>query len=186
MKLVRARLGDIVDLRCSIPSLVHRIGKSVDGHFRNRIQSQHKVGGEAAVEIGERVVRFQPVHDVAVGEGGKAVEFHVAVPVAAADEIVAASRRIDQRSRRKLQRVGQVAARIRQILQRRRIESGGGVCVFRVDEWGFAADLNRLIGSRHFKREIHGLLLAQAGNDVVILLRIEAWGFHSDGIGARL
>jgi hypothetical protein len=98
VKLIRAGLGDVVDLRCSIPSLIHGIGKSVDGHFRNRIQSQHEVGGEAAVEIGERVVRFQPVHDVAVGEGGESVEFHVAISVAAADKIVAAARRIDQGS----------------------------------------------------------------------------------------
>ena len=66
VKLIRAGLGDVVDLGCSIPSLIHGIGKSVDGHFRDRIQSQDKVGGEAAVEIGERVVRFQPVNDVAV------------------------------------------------------------------------------------------------------------------------
>ena len=106
VKLIRAGLGDVVDLRCSIPPLIHGIGKRVDGHFRNRIQSQDEVGREAAVEIGERIVRFQPVHDVAIGEGGQSVELHVAVPVAAADKVVAASRRVDQGPRRKLQRVG--------------------------------------------------------------------------------
>ena len=106
VKLIRAGLGDVVDLGCSIPSLIHGIGKSVDGHFRNRIQSQDEVGGKAAVEIGERVVRFQSVNDVAVGEGGQSVELHVAIPVGAADEIVAAARRVDEGARRKLQRVG--------------------------------------------------------------------------------
>jgi hypothetical protein len=106
VKLIRARLGDVVDLGCSIASLIHGIRKNVDGHFRNRIQSQDEVGGKAAVEIGERIVRFQPVHDVAIGEGGESVEFHVAIPVCAADEIIAAARGIDQGSRRKLQRVG--------------------------------------------------------------------------------
>jgi hypothetical protein len=38
----------------------------------------------------------------------------------------------------------------------------------------------------HFEREIHGLLLAQAGNDIVISLGLEAWRFHLDGIRARL
>ena len=114
MKLIRARLGDVVDLGCSISPLIHGIGKRVDGHFGDRIQSQHEIGGEAAVEIGERVVRFQPVNDVAIGEGGQAIELHVAVPVGAANEVVAAARRIDERSGRKLQRVGQITARIRQ------------------------------------------------------------------------
>ena len=69
VKLIRAGLGDVVDLRRSIPPLIHGIGKGVDGHFGNRIQSQDEVGGKAAVEIGERVVGFQSVDDVAVGEG---------------------------------------------------------------------------------------------------------------------
>ena len=51
---------------------------------------------------------------------------------------------------------------------------------------GLAAYLNRLIGSGHLKREIHGLLLAQARNDVVILPRIEALRFHPNRIGTRL
>ena len=186
MKLIRARLGDVVDLRCSIPSLIHRIGKCVDRHFRNRIQSQDEIGGEAAIEIGERIVRFQPIHDVAIGKRGESVEFHVAIAVAAANKIVAASCRIDQRPRRKLQRVGQVPSRIRQVLQRRRIQGCGCVGVFRIDERGFAAHLNRLIGPRHLEREIHSLFLAQPRNDVVILPRIEARCFRSNRIGARL
>jgi dihydropteroate synthase len=106
VKLIRAGLGDIVDLGCSIPSLIDGIGKSIDGHFGDRIQPQDEVGGKAAVEIGERVVGFQPINDVAVGEGRQAVKFHIAIPVGAADEVVAATRRVDEGSRRKLQRVG--------------------------------------------------------------------------------
>ena len=186
VKLIRARLGDVVDLGCSIAPLIHGIGKSVDGHFRNRIQSQDEVGGKATVEIGERVVGFQPVNDVAVGEGGQAIKFHVAIPVGAADEIVAAARSVDEGSGRKLQRVGQIPAGIRQILQRRRIQSGGCIGVFRIDEWGFAVDLNYFIGSSNLKREIHGLLLAQTRNDIVILLRFEAGSFRFDRVGAGL
>jgi len=54
---------------------------------------------------------------VPIAEGGESVEFHVAISVAAADKIVADAGRIDKGSRRKLQRVGQVASRIRQVLQ---------------------------------------------------------------------
>ncbi len=71
VKLIRAGFGDVVDLGRSIAALIHRIGKSVDGHFGNRIQSEHEIGGKAAVEIGKRIVRLQSVHDVAVGKGGQ-------------------------------------------------------------------------------------------------------------------
>src|SRR5229473_1618152 len=33
VQLIRARLGDVVDLGCSIPPFIHGTGKSVDGHF---------------------------------------------------------------------------------------------------------------------------------------------------------
>jgi len=49
VKLVRPGLGHIIDLRRSIPPLIHGIGKSVDRYFRNRIQSQNEVGGKAAI-----------------------------------------------------------------------------------------------------------------------------------------
>ena len=66
MKVIGTGFGHIVDLRRAIASLIHRIRKRVDRHFRNRIQPQDQVGREAAVEIGKRVFRFQPVNDVAV------------------------------------------------------------------------------------------------------------------------
>ena len=35
VKLVRARFGDVVNLRRAVPALIDRIGQSVDGHFGN-------------------------------------------------------------------------------------------------------------------------------------------------------
>ena len=66
VKLVRARLCNVVDLRRSVPSLVHRVGKRVHRHFRYRVQSEDEVCRESAVQICQRVVRFQTVNDIAV------------------------------------------------------------------------------------------------------------------------
>ena len=145
VKLVGAGFGDVVDLGRSVSSLIHGIGKGVDGHFGDRIQPQDEVGGEAAVQVGERIVGFQPIDDVAVGQRRQAVEFHVAIAVRAAHEIVAAARRVDERAGGKLQRVGQIAAGIGKVFQRRRAQRGGGVGVLRVDERSLAADLNGLL-----------------------------------------
>ncbi len=105
VKLVRTRFCDVIDLRRSVPSLVHGIGKRVDRHFRYRIQSENEVCRESAVQIRQRIVRFQSIDDVAVRESGQSVELHVAVSVRAADEIVAAARRVDQRACGELKRV---------------------------------------------------------------------------------
>ncbi len=144
VKLIRARLGDVVDLRRSVSSLIHRIGKRIDRYLGDRIQAQHEIGREAAIQIGQRIVGFQSVNDVAVRERGQPVEFHVAVAVRAADEIVAAAGRVDQRAGGKLQRVGEIAAWIGKILQGRGIQGGGCVGVLRVEDRSFAADLNGL------------------------------------------
>lgn len=65
--------------------------KEIDRHLGDRIQPQHEIGGETAVKVGERVIRFQPVNDVTVEEGRQAVELHVAVPVCTANKIIAAA-----------------------------------------------------------------------------------------------
>ena len=136
---------------------------------------EDEVGGEPAVEIRQWIVGLQAVDDVAVGERGQAVEFHVAVSVGATDEIVAAAGGVDQRAGGELQRVGQVAAGIGKIFKRRGIQRGGGVGVFRIDERGLAGHLDGLLGVGELEDEIDGLLLAQAGDDVLILLRLETW-----------
>src|SRR5271169_4923353 len=115
MKLVRPRLSNVVDLRRSVPPLVHRVGKRVYGHFRYRVQSQDQVGRKPAVQVRQRVIRFQAVNDIAVGEGGQPVELDVAVSVGSADEVVATARRVHQRPGRELQRVGQITAWIRKV-----------------------------------------------------------------------
>ena len=128
MKLIRARLGDVVDLGCSIAPLIHGIGKCVDGRFRDQIG--------IATRLVERPL-FRLVsgsfvssrHDVAIWQAAR--NFHVSVPGCVANKVVAACR-VDQRSRGKLQRVGHVAAWIRQVLQRWRIQNGGCICVSRL------------------------------------------------------
>ena len=99
MELVRSGFGDVIHLGRSVAPLIDRIGKGVDGDFRNRIESQDEVGGEPAVQIGQGIVGFKPIHDIAVGKRRQAVELHVAVAVRSAHKIIATSRRIDQRAR---------------------------------------------------------------------------------------
>ncbi len=66
VKLVGPGFGDIIDLGCSIPSLVHRVRERVDGHFGYLVETQNEVSREAAIEICQRIVRFEPVHDIAI------------------------------------------------------------------------------------------------------------------------
>ncbi len=106
MKLVRTGLCDVVDLGRSIPPLIDGIGERIDRHLRYRIQSENEVGRESAVQIRQRVVCFQSIDDVTVGESGQAIELHIAKPIRAANKIIAAACRIDERARCKLKRVG--------------------------------------------------------------------------------
>ena len=81
MKPVGSGLGNVIYLRRAVASLIDGIGKGVDRYFRDRVQSEHQICREAAVQIGERVVCFQAIDDVTVGESGQAVEFNVAIPL---------------------------------------------------------------------------------------------------------
>ena len=185
MKLVGARLGDVVDLRGAVAALIDGIGERVDGHFGNRVEAKHQIGGKPAVEIGERVVGLQAINDVAVRERGQAVELHVAVTVSAADEVVATARGVDERSRGKLQWISQVAAGIGQVFERRRIQGRGGVGVVGVDNGGFRGDVHCLLGLRDFELEVDGLLLPQTGGNVAGLCGLEALRFGTDRVRAR-
>ena len=69
VKLIRARPGDIVDLRCAIAALIDGVREGIHRDLGNRIEAQHQIRGEAAVQIRERVVGFQAVDDIAI-EGG--------------------------------------------------------------------------------------------------------------------
>ena len=106
VKLIRTGFGDVVDLRCPVPALIYRIGKGVHRHFRNRIHAQHKVGCKANIQVGEGVVGFKTINDVTIRGRGETVKLHVAVTIRTRDGIAAVARRIDQRARGKLQRVG--------------------------------------------------------------------------------
>ena len=70
MKLVRARLGEVVDLRRAVAALVDRVGVGVDGGLLQRVEANDEVGGEADVQAEERIVRVEAVENVAVRGGG--------------------------------------------------------------------------------------------------------------------
>ena len=171
VKLVGARLRDVIHLRSPIAALVHRIRKRIHRHFRNRIQPQHQIRRKPAVQIRQRIVRLQPVHNVSVRKRRQPIEFHVPVPVRPADEIVPAARRINQRAGRKLQRVSQVAARVRKILQRRRVKICARVRILGIDQGRRAAHLHGLFRLRHLQQEIDRLLLPQSRQHRIVLLR---------------
>src|SRR5580693_5282197 len=116
----------------------------------------------------------------------QAVYFTVAVPVCAANEIIAAACRVDQGARSKLQWVGEIAAWSWQIVQGGGIQGGGCVGVLRIEDRSLAADLHRLTGSGHTESEIHGLLLTQGRNDIVVLSWLETRRFHLDRVDPRL
>jgi hypothetical protein len=106
VKLVRAGPCNVVDLRRSIPPLIDGIGKRIDRYLGYRIQSENKVCRESAVQIGQRIICFQSIDDVTVRESGQAIELHVAISIRAANKIIAAACRIDERARGKLKRIG--------------------------------------------------------------------------------
>ena len=66
MELVRPGLCNVVDLRRAVPPLVDGIRKRVDRRFRYRIQSENEVCRESAVQIRQRIIRFQAIDDIAV------------------------------------------------------------------------------------------------------------------------
>src|SRR5208337_5372321 len=51
VKLVGAGFGDVIDLGRSIPALVHGIRKRIYRHLRVRIEAEHEIGREAAIEV---------------------------------------------------------------------------------------------------------------------------------------
>ena len=186
MKPVGSGFGDIVDLRSAVAALVDRVRDRVDGHLGDRIQSQHQIGGKAAVEVGQRVVGLESVDDVAVRKRGQTVELHVAVAVGAAHEVVAAAGGVDERAGGKLQRVGHVAARIRQVFEGCGGESGGGIRVFGVELRRLLMDYDALVGGSDGELEVDRLLQPKTGGYGAIFPRFKAvrLGFH--GVNPRL
>ena len=169
MEPVCAGLGDIVDLGGAVAPLIHGIGKRVDGDFGNRIEPEDQIGGEPAVEVGERIVGFQTIDDVAVGERRQAVEFHVTVAVRSAHKIIAASGRVDQGAGGKLQGIGQIAPGIGKV-----VEAGAAsvaeVLAFSVLIRGATPSPQSTAAWSHLQHEVHRLFLPQARNDAVTLL----------------
>ena len=188
VKSIGTGFGDVVDLRGAVAALIDRVGDGVHGHLRNRIQSKHQIGGETAVQVGQRIVGFQSIDDVAVGERGQTVELDVAIAVGAADEIVAAARRVDECAGGKLQRVGHVATRIRKVFDALRGESGRSIRILRIEQRRLLAHQDALTGGGDVELEIDGLLLPETGGHAVVLLCFKAvrFGFHRVRAGLEL
>ena len=186
VKPIGAGFRDIVDLRSAIAALIDRVGDRVDGHLRDRIQTQHQIGGKAAIQVGQRIVGFQAIDDVAVRKRRQAIELHVAIAVRAADEVVPAAGRVDERAGGELQRIGHVAARIRKIFERAGGQGGGGVGILRVDQGRLLLHLNGGAGRCDVQLEIDRLLLPQTRGHGVVLLRLEAVRFRFHRVDARL
>src|ERR1035441_4538530 len=91
VKPVGSGFRDIVDLCGSIAPLVDGVGEGVYRDFGNGIEAQDEIGRKAAIEVGERIVGFQSVHDVAVRKRRQAIELNVAVTVRASQEVVTAA-----------------------------------------------------------------------------------------------
>ncbi len=131
-------------------------------------------------------LRFQPVHDVAVRKRRQAVELDVAVAVRAADEVVAAAGGIHQSARRELQRIGHVAAWVRKVFKRRRVQRGSGVRVRRIHQRGLAGDRDEPSGGGQFQGEVDRLSLTQAGEMAALVCGCESIRLDADRVESRL
>ena len=178
VKPVGPGFRDIVDLRSAIPALIDRVGERVDRHLRDRIQSKHQIGRKAAVQIGQRIVGFQSIDDIAVGERRQAIELHVAITIRAADEVVAAARGVDERASGKLQRVSHVATRIRQVFNGSGGQGRRGIGILRVDQRRLLLHQDAFAGGCDVELEIDRLLLPETGGDGVVLLWLKAVCFR--------
>ena len=187
VELVRSGFGDVVDLRGSISPLVDGVGERIDRDFGDGIEAQDEIRREAAVQVRQRVIGFQPVDDVAVRERRQAVELHVAIAVRAADEVVAAAGGVHQGARRELQRIRHVAAGVRQVLQRRGVQRRRGVRVLRIHQRRLARDGHLSFCGSEFEGEVDGLFLSQARRGRSGCgLRLEALCLDLDAVRARL
>ena len=66
VKLIRAGFGHVVDLRSAVSSLIHRVRKRVHRHLGDGVQAENQIGGKSAIQVGERIVGLQTIHDVAI------------------------------------------------------------------------------------------------------------------------
>src|ERR1035438_9279984 len=86
VKPIRTGFRDIVDLSGAVPALIDCVGDGVYGHLSDRIQPQYQIGRKPAVQIGQRIVGFQSIHDISVGERWQAIKLDVAIAVGARSE----------------------------------------------------------------------------------------------------
>ena len=185
MELVGSRFCDVVHLGGAVASLIHRVGERVDRHLRNGVKAQHQIGGEAAVEVGQGIVGFQSVDDVSVRKRRKSIEFDISITVRSADEIVAAAGSINQRPRRELERICQVAAGVGQIFQGSGVQCRRGVGILRVQEGGFG--VHRHIGAYrgNAEREVYSLCVPQTRHNADFSLQPELRRGCLHGIASR-
>ena len=147
---------------------------------------KHQIGRKAAIQIRQRIVGFQAIDDIAVGERRQAIELHVAVTVRAADEVVAAARGVDERASGKLQRIGHVATRIRKVFHGSGSQGRRGVGILRVDQRRLLLHQDAFAGGCDVELEIDRLLLPKTGGDGVVLLGFKAVCFRFHRVRAGL
>ncbi len=111
---------------------------------------------------------------------------NVAIPVSAADEVVAAARRIDQSSRGELERIGQVAAGVGKILKCSCAQTGRGIRILSVQERCFRVDRNVFPDGLNPEREIHDLGTAEGRCYFASPLRLELGRGGFDGVSSWL
>ena len=143
VKLVRPRLGEVVDLRRAVAALIDRIGVGVHGGLLQRVQADDEIRGEPDIQSEERIVRVVAVEDVAVRGRGQPVELDIAV-AAGSLGVVRRACRIHQCALGKLRDIGEVLAGVGQALDGLGFERGGCIRVFEAHQPGLRDDFDRL------------------------------------------
>ena len=66
MKPIGAGFGDVVHLRGSVSSLIDRVRERIHGYLGDGVEAQNEVGGQPAIQIGQRIVGFQAINDITI------------------------------------------------------------------------------------------------------------------------
>ena len=185
VELVGAGLGEVVDLRRAVAALIDGIGVGVDGGLLQRVEADDEVGGEADVQAEERIVGVEAVEDVAVRGRGQAVELDVAI-AAGGLGVVRRAGRVHQRALGELRDVGEVLARVGQVLDGLRVERGGGVGVLKAHQPGLRGHFDRLRGCCGRQREVDQRGLAHRDTRRLRPAEAETLGMDFNPVGSRV
>ena len=153
MKLVRPRLGEVVDLRRPVTSLIDRVGVGVHCGFLQGVQSNDKIRGKPDIQSEKWIVRVEAVKNIAVRGRRQSIELDIAV-AARGLGVVRRSCRIHQCARRKLRDIGQVLTWVGQALEGLLFERGGCIRVFKTHQPRLRGDFDGLRRGCERQREI--------------------------------